>query len=57
MADELRTLNQALPKLDEPDVETFLQGTQSRSGAKLSLLTPKVLEWLKENKLMDSFLH
>jgi len=47
-------LRQTLPSIDSGEVQEFMSAV-SMQGARLALLTPEVIEWLKTHGLIDNY--
>jgi hypothetical protein len=53
---QLRELIRQFPALaEDPEVQKFLEAADSPDGAQLLLLTPTVVDWLKEREMFERF--
>jgi len=52
---EIRDDFASLPQANDPEVQAFLIAVGSESGARLSLLTDSVREWLVTNQIIEDF--
>ena len=52
---EIRSGLADLPVTEDPEVRAFLLAVGSEDGAAIELLSPVVIEWLRENGMSDQF--
>ncbi|MGA8170120.1 MAG: hypothetical protein WB816_04705 [Methylocystis sp.] len=55
LGSQLETAAKAFNFQVSPEVKSFLEAVQSVRGAPISLLTDKVLAWLRENESLDAY--